>query len=77
MTWKLRMEHNRAWRDAAVESGCCTPPQEPDGPGYLAVAGRLRTTNPAMWEIARKKGHSSMSFDICICQQPPNALARP
>lgn len=68
-TWELRMEHERAWRDAGVESGCRTAPQELDDPGHLALAGPLRQSRPELDRIFRDKGHDSMLFERCKCSR--------
>lgn len=77
MTWQLRMAHEKAWRDAAVESGCCTPPTQPDPPGGLALAGPVMKLCPALYEAFLKRGHTSLSFNECQCHRasPPNASA--
>lgn len=68
-TWELRMEHDRAWRDAGVESGCRAAPKEPDGQGYIALAGPLRRIRPELDALFRAKGHDSMIFEKCKCSQ--------
>lgn len=67
--WELRMEHERAWRDSGVESGCRQAPKAPDGPGYLTPAGVLRKNCPELDTLFRAKGHDSMIFEKCKCSQ--------
>jgi len=65
--WQARMEHERAWRDAGVESGCRAAPSAQDGPGSLACAGPLRRSTPELDRLFRAKGHDSMVFEACRC----------
>ena len=67
--WRLRMEHERAWRDSGVESGCRRPPADQDEPGSLALAGPLRKSTPELDRLFRNKGHNSLRFDACSCNK--------
>jgi len=72
--WKIRMAHEKAWRDSGVELGYRSAPTVPDTDGSLGIAGPLRRMGPALTQRFLDKGHNHPDCELCKCARAPSAF---
>lgn len=65
--WELRLEHERAIRDALVACGN-TPPDRPDPEGGLIPIDGRKFNGAIYWPFLEARGHNNGDFGLCKCR---------